>query len=72
MPDGTLIYELGVIYFECCTRDKSKLKKMSQWWLVDVASVIHILKPPTVEKVSGKHFLYTFDLGECSDENKDT
>ena len=28
--DGTLAYELGVIYYEQCTRDKTKFKRMSE------------------------------------------
>ena len=60
--DGTFVYELGVIYFEPCMRDTSKYKKMMTWWLVDIDDVLSKLQNPTVEKISGKGILYSFNL----------
>ena len=58
--DGTLAYEIGVIYYEQCTRDKTKFKRMSEWWLVDVNDVVCQL--PAEEKISTNCMLYTFQL----------
>lgn len=58
--DGRLLYELGVIYYERCTRDKKKFKKMTSWWLVETSDVLCNIPQPAVEKVSGKRFLYSF------------
>ena len=58
--DGTLLYELGVIYYERCTWDKNKYKKMTSWWLVDTSDVLCNMPQPAVEKVSGKWLLYSF------------
>ena len=59
--DGCKEYELGVIYFTP-QRNKEKFKKMEDWWLLDVADVIWKIKPPTQECVTGKRFLYKFEL----------
>ena len=69
--DGTLIYKLGVIYFDSCTRDKTKFKKMSEWWLIDVGDVVCRLEPPVVEKISGQRVMYTFNLEEPKEDIKD-
>ena len=60
--DGTLVYELGVIYYEKCSRKKTKFKKMPQWWLVEMSDVVCSMPQPNVEKVSGKCVLYSFDF----------
>ena len=60
--DGTLAYELGVIYYEQCTRDKTKFKRMSEWWLVDINDVVCQLPAPKEEKLSTNCMLYTFQL----------
>ena len=68
--DGTLIYELGVIYFESCNRDKTEFNKMDSWWLVDVGDIVHCIDSPIVEKISGTCVLYLFNLEQPNDENK--
>ena len=68
--DGTFIYKLGVIYFESCTWDKTKFKKMESWWLADIVDVVHHIDPPVVEKISGKHVLYSFNLEPQKDGKK--
>ena len=60
--DGTLVHELGVIYYERFSHYKTKFKKMSQWWLVDKFDVVCSMPQSSVEKVSGKHVLYSFDF----------
>ena len=59
--DATLVYE-GVIYYDKCTRNKTKFKKNTEWWLVDMSEIICNMPQPTIEKVSGKHVLYSFDF----------
>ena len=66
--DGTLVYELGVIYFEPCMRDTSKYKKMMTWWLVDVDDVLSKLQNPKVEKISGRG-LYTLSTSSKKAKN---
>ena len=60
--DGTLAYEIGVVYYEQCTRDKTKFKRMSEWWLVDVNDVVCQLPAPKEKKNSTNRMLYSFQL----------
>ena len=69
------LMNLGVIYYEQCTRDKTKFKRMSEWWLVDVNDVVCQLPAPKEEKISTNRMLYTFQLPQllctlCVCENK--
>ena len=43
---------------------------MESWWLADIVDVVHHIDPPVVEKISGKHVLYSFNLEPQKDGKK--
>ena len=57
--DGTLVYKLGVIYYDKCTHNKTKFKKNTNWWLVDMSEIICNMPQPTIKKsVRKTHSLF--------------
>ena len=59
-------WELGIFFYECCTRNKSTFKiKDDDWWYIQEFEVVCRLAKPTEEKLSGNtrfSFLMIFQL----------
>ena len=60
MDDGKDVFEICVVFFTQCTRNKSQFKKGEEWWLMDTGDFIKPLENPKEEKVTGQRWTYYF------------
>ena len=55
-------WELGIFFYEHCTRNKSAFKiKDDEWWYVQEFEVVCRMAKPKEEKLSGKHKIFFFN-----------
>ena len=59
--DGRTTTELGVFFYEQCSRNTMAYKKKDdKWWYVQESEVIKNLGQPKEEKLSGKRKVFYF------------